>query len=81
MIPFSEFVTIDNKRIELKFRKIETSHQQKISITVVDFEKNHIAFDMIKDSYGKWNLLQPIPASILNIKGLLIDMIDAHSKN
>lgn len=81
MSPSSHYITIDNRRIELKFKKIETSHQQKFSITVIDLEKTEIAFCMTKDSYGKWNLLQPIPASILNIKHLLIEMINNYSEN
>jgi hypothetical protein len=48
---------------------------------VVDFEKSDIAFHVAKDSYGKWNLLQPIPASLLGIKPLLLDLIRDHSKN
>ena len=81
MNPFIHYITIDNRRIELKFVKIETSHQQKFSITVIDFEKTDIAFFMTKDSYGKWNLSQPIPASILSIKHLLIEMINNYSEN
>ena len=81
MIPFSKYVVIDNRRIELKFVKIETCHQQKFSITVIDSEKADIAFFMAKDSYGAWNLLQPIPAPILNIKHLLVEMINNYSEN
>ena len=81
MVSFSEYVIIDNKRIELKFIKIETTHQQKFSITVIDSEKTHISFLMARDSYGGWNLLQPIPTAILNIKHLIIEMINTHSQN
>jgi hypothetical protein len=81
MVPFSEYVIIDNKRIELKFIKIETTHQQKFSITVIDSEKTHNSFLMARDSYGSWNLLQPIPKAILNIKHLIIEMINTHSQN
>ena len=58
-----------------------TCHQQKFSITVIDSEKADIAFFMAKDSYGAWNLLQPIPAPILNIKHLLVEMINNYSEN
>ena len=78
---YSKYITINNRQIEVKFVKIETSHQQKFSVTVIDFEKTDISFYMSKDSYGKWNLLQPIPASLLSIKHLLLDMIKDHSKN
>ena len=81
MTPFSKYVVIDNRQFELKFLKIETSHQQKFSITVIDFENSDIAFYMAKDSYGEWNLLQPIPASILSIKHLLIEMLNNYSEN
>ena len=81
MNPYSKYIVIDNRQIEVKFAKIETSHQQRFSITVIDFEKIDIAFHMAKDSYGKWNLLQPIPTSLSSIKHLLLDMIKDHSKN
>jgi hypothetical protein len=81
MNAYSKYITVDNRQIEVKFVKIETSHPQKFSITVVDFEKIDIAFHVAKDSYGKWNLLQPIPASLLGIKSLLLDLIKDHSKN
>jgi hypothetical protein len=81
MNPGSKYITIDNRQIEVKFAKIETTHQQRFSITVIDFEKTDIAFYMIKNSYGKWNLLQPIPTSLSSIKHLLLDMIKDHSKN
>jgi len=81
MVPFSEYVMINNRQIELKFLKIETTHQQRFSITVIDSEKIHSTFLMSRDSYGKWNLLQPIPAAILSIKHLIVEMINTHSQN
>ena len=53
MNPYSKYITIDNRQIEVKFAKIETSHQQKFSVTVIDFEKTDIAFYMAQNSYGK----------------------------
>ena len=81
MSPYSKYIIIDNRQIEVKFAKIETSHQQKFSVTVIDFEKIDVAFYMTRDSYGKWNLLQPIPTSLVSIKHLLLDLIKDHSKN
>lgn len=81
MNPYSKYIIIGNRQIEVKFTKIETSHQQRISITVIDFEKMDIAFYMAMNSYGKWNLLQPIPISLWSIKHLLMDLIKDHSKN
>ena len=81
MNPYSKYIIIDNRQIEVKFAKIETSHQQKFSVTVIDFEKTDIAFYMAQNSYGKWNLLQPIPSSLSSIKHLLLDLIKDHSKN
>ena len=81
MNTYSKYILIDNRRIEVKFVKIETSHPQKFSITVIDFEKTDIAFHVAKDSYGKWNLMQPIPSSLWSIKPLLLDLIKDHSNN
>jgi hypothetical protein len=81
MNTYSKYILIDNRRIEVKFVKIETSHPQKFSITVIDFEKTDIAFHVAKDSYGKWNLMQPIPASLWSIKPLLLGLIKDHSNN
>jgi hypothetical protein len=80
MSAYSKYITIDNRQVEIKFEKIETSHPQKFSITVVDFEKTNIAFHVAKNSYGKWNLMQPIPASLVSIKPLLLDLIKDHSE-
>jgi hypothetical protein len=81
MNAYSKYITIDNRQVEIKFVKIETSHPQKFSITVIDFEKNDIAFHVAKDSYGNWNLMQPIPARLASIKPLLLELIKDHSNN
>jgi hypothetical protein len=81
MNPGSKYIVIDDRQIEVKFTKMETSHKQTFSITVIDFEKTDIAFYMAKNSYGEWNLLQPIPTSLSGIKHLLLDLIRDQSKN
>ena len=81
MNAYSKYITIDNRQVEIKFVRIETSHPQKFSITVIDFEKNDIAFHVAKDSYGNWNLMQPIPARLASIKPLLLELIKDHSNN
>ena len=81
MNAYSKYITIDNRQVEVKFVKIETTHPQKFSITVIDFEKTDIAFHVAKDSYGNWNLMQPIPARLASIKPLLLELIKDHSNN
>jgi hypothetical protein len=47
----------------------------------IDSEKISSSFLMARDSYGKWNILHPIPVALLSIKHLIVEMISTHSQN
>ena len=81
MIPFSEWIKLYSRSVEFNFRKIDCPHQEKYLITTLDSKRNNFSFDLVLGHDGKWNILQPAPIAILQLKTQLIGIIKRHSKN
>jgi hypothetical protein len=47
MIPFTEWIKLNNRKIAFNFRKIQAPNQEKFFITGEDSEKNIFSFDII----------------------------------
>ena len=78
MIPFSEWIKINNHVVEFNFRKVHAPNQDKFFISLVDEDKKNISFDMVMSSEGKWNIIKPAPESIVQLKEQLIKIVEKH---
>ena len=79
MIPFSEWIKIYNRSVEFNFRKIDCPQQEKYFITTLDSTRNNFSFEMVHSKEGEWNILQPAPVAIFQLKEQLINIIKRHS--
>ena len=79
MPTFKEQLKLNNQTAEFSFTRIKTPDQQKFFVTSVDPQKNNISFDMVLNHDGKWNIVQPAPEFILQIKEHLVNLIKKHS--
>lgn len=78
MTPFTEWIKIDNYPTEFNVRKVHIANQDKFFISTADANKKAVSFEMTLNSDGKWNITKPAPEYILQIKELLINMLQKH---
>lgn len=76
MIPFSEWIKINDRPTQFNFRKVYAPNHDKFFISMIDAQKNNISFDMVKSSDGKWNIIKPAPELIMQVKEQLIKIIE-----
>ena len=78
MIPFTEWIKINNCTTKFNFRKVQSPNQDKFFISMIDAERNNISFDMVMNPQGKWSIVRPVPQSIMQVKEQLINIIEKH---
>lgn len=78
MIPFTEWIRIENRPTEFNFRKVHAPNHDKFFISMVDSGKNHISFDMVMNTQGKWAIIRPAPETVIQVKEQLIRIIEKH---
>ena len=78
MIPFTEWIKVNNCTTEFSFRKVEAPNQDKFFISTAGAEKDNISFDMIMTPQGKWSIIGPVPEFIMQLKLQLVKIIEKH---
>ena len=61
--------------IQFKFEYIYTPMDNKFFVTATDAREIPVCFEMKKDAYGKWTLIQPIPFWISELEGEIIECL------
>jgi len=80
MIPFTEWIKVDNFPTEFNFRKVYVPNRDKFFVSTADAEKNNISFDIEMNVDGKWHILNPAPQFIIQIKEQLIAILVKHCR-
>ncbi len=78
MIPFTEWIKVNNLLTEFNFRKVQSPNQDKFFITVVESGRDNISFDMTMSPRGQWNIVRPAPEYIVGLKEKLVETIEKH---
>src|SRR5438045_9573722 len=72
---FKENIYIDNKTVSLTFYLIHTVKGETFFIKGAK-DNMSFAFDMRKNNYGKWEIIEPTPQWVKEIENELIDIVN-----
>ena len=71
---FTAILTVDGNHYQLLFKKTELSQKPSYFIIVKSSFKESFSFEIARER-GRWKVLRPVPAWVLECETQLIDII------